>query len=69
AAAMQFSYLEGRLALHPLLIPVVLAITVPVTTVLLARVSLFRQRAADADRSVATTVQPRAVTDADRHRG
>ena len=69
AAAMYFSYLEGRLALHPLLIPVVLAITVPVTTVLLARVSLFRQRAADADRSVATTVQPRTVIDADRHSG
>ena len=69
AAALYFSYLEGRLALHPLLIPVVLAITVPVTTILLARVSLFRQRAADADRSVATTVQPRAVTDADRHSG
>ena len=69
AAALYFSYLEGRLALHPLLIPVVLAITVPVTTVLLARVSLFRQRAADADRSVATTVQPRTVTDADRHSG
>ena len=69
AAALYFSYLEGRLALHPLLIPVVLAITVPVTTVLLARVSLFRQRAADADRSVATTVQPRTVTHADRHSG
>lgn len=65
AAALYFSYLEGRLALHPLLIPVVLAITVPVTTVLLARVSLFRQRAAKADgSSVAATAQPTTVTDA-----
>ena len=36
-------------ALHPLLLPVLLAITVPVTTVLLARVSLFRRRLAGAD--------------------
>jgi len=46
AGAFYFSMLEGRLALHPLLIPIFLAITVPVTTLLLARVALFRRRLA-----------------------
>ena len=46
AGVLYFSALEGRLALHPLLIPVFLAITVPVTTLLLARVALFRRRLA-----------------------
>jgi len=46
AGALYFSALDGRLALHPLLIPVFLAITVPVTTLLLARVALFRRRVA-----------------------
>jgi multicomponent K+:H+ antiporter subunit G len=32
--------------LHPWLIAIVLSITVPVTTMLLARVALFRRRAA-----------------------
>ena len=50
AGVLYFSALEGRLALHPLLIPLLLAITVPVTTLLLARVALFRRRLArDAD--------------------
>ena len=49
AAVLYLSALAGRLLLHPLLLPMLLAITVPVTTVLLARVSLFRQRAADQD--------------------
>lgn len=48
AGVIYFSTLEDRLVLHPLLIPVVLAITVPVTTVLLARVALFRQRSGQA---------------------
>lgn len=46
AASLYFSMLEGRLALHPLLIVLLLAVTVPVTTVLLARVALFRRRSA-----------------------
>ncbi|MFE0499336.1 Na+/H+ antiporter subunit G [Lysobacter soli] len=46
AGVLYFSALDGRLALHPLLIPVFLAITVPVTTLLLARVALFRRRLA-----------------------
>ena len=49
AATLYFSALENRAALHPLLIPVMLSITVPVTTVLLARVALFRKRLAGRD--------------------
>ena len=46
AGVLYFSALDGRLVLHPLLVPVFLAITVPVTTLLLARVALFRRRLA-----------------------
>jgi multicomponent K+:H+ antiporter subunit G len=46
AGIITFSLLDGRVALQPLLILVFLAMTVPVTTVLLARVALFRRRAA-----------------------
>lgn len=46
AAVLDFSLLEARPALHPLLIIVTLCMTVPVTTVLLARVALFRRRVA-----------------------
>lgn len=46
AGALYYSVLAERLALYPLLIIVMLCITVPVTTVLLARVALFRRRAA-----------------------
>jgi multicomponent K+:H+ antiporter subunit G len=48
AGTVFFSALEGRLLAYPLLIPVVLAFTVPVTTLLLARVELFRRRLAGA---------------------
>jgi multicomponent K+:H+ antiporter subunit G len=48
AGVLYFSLLEGRVALHPWLIVVLLSITVPVTTVLLARVALFRRRLAGA---------------------
>jgi multicomponent K+:H+ antiporter subunit G len=46
AGVIYFSALESRLVLHPWLIVIVLSITVPVTTVLLARVALFRRRSA-----------------------
>ncbi len=46
AAALYFSVLEARLILHPWLVIVTLSITVPVTTLLLARVALFRRRVA-----------------------
>ncbi|MCC2656904.1 MAG: phaG [Panacagrimonas sp.] len=44
AAVLYFSALESRMVLRPLLIPVLLAFTVPVTTVLLARATVFRRR-------------------------
>lgn len=44
AGVLYFSMLQGRLVLHPLLIPILLGITMPVTTLLLARVALFRHR-------------------------
>lgn len=46
AAILYFSAGEGRAVLHPWLIIILLAMTVPITTVLLARVALFRRRLA-----------------------
>jgi multicomponent K+:H+ antiporter subunit G len=48
ACILYFSMQAGHLVLFPLAIPLLLAITVPVTTVLLARVALFRGRLAGA---------------------
>jgi multicomponent K+:H+ antiporter subunit G len=44
AGILYFSMLESRPVLHPWIVIIVLSITVPVTTVLLARVALFRSR-------------------------
>jgi multicomponent K+:H+ antiporter subunit G len=44
ASILYFSMLESRLLLHPWLIIIMLAITVPVTTLMLARAALFRRR-------------------------
>ncbi|MEO8626499.1 MAG: Na+/H+ antiporter subunit G [Betaproteobacteria bacterium] len=49
ASILYFSALESRLAIHAWAIIVLLSITVPVTTVLLARTALFRKRQAGAD--------------------
>lgn len=46
AGILYFSTLEGRAVLHPWLVIILLALTVPVTTLLLARVALFRRRIA-----------------------
>ncbi|MGE0871426.1 MAG: Na+/H+ antiporter subunit G [Kofleriaceae bacterium] len=46
AGILYFSTIESRVVLHPWIIPIVLSITVPVTTMLLARVALFRRRSA-----------------------
>lgn len=48
AGILYFSMLERRVALHPWLIIILLSMTVPVTTLLLARVALFRRRVAGA---------------------
>lgn len=44
ASILYFSSLQGALTLQALLINLLLAITAPVTTVLLARAALFRKR-------------------------
>ncbi len=46
AAVLYFSMQHERLMLQPWLIIILLSITVPVTTVLLARAALFRRRVA-----------------------
>jgi multicomponent K+:H+ antiporter subunit G len=46
ASVLYFSMLDGRPVLHVWLIPVILSITVPITTSLLARAGLFRAREA-----------------------
>lgn len=46
ASILYFSVIESRAMLHPWLIIIMLSITVPVTTVLLARVALYRRRMA-----------------------
>lgn len=44
ASIVHFSLAEARLALHAWLVIIVLAITGPLTTMVLARAALFRQR-------------------------
>lgn len=46
ASILYFSVLKDGPVLHAWLIPVLMAITVPVTTLLLARAALFRKRMA-----------------------
>lgn len=46
ASILYFSALKHSLILHALLIPILLAITMPITTLLLARAALFRKRMA-----------------------
>ncbi len=46
AGILYFSLLESRPVLHPWLIIIMLSITVPVTTLTLARAALFRRRRA-----------------------
>lgn len=49
ASIIYFSALKSEPVIHAWLIPVLLAITVPVTTLLLARTGLFRKRMAGDD--------------------
>lgn len=49
ASIVYFSALKSEPVIHAWLIPVLLAITVPVTTLLLARTALFRKRMAGDD--------------------
>jgi multicomponent K+:H+ antiporter subunit G len=59
AATLYFSTLAGRIALHPLIIIAALCMTVPVTTLLLARVALFRRRTAGATDTPPPLTPPR----------
>ena len=49
ASIFYFSTLKSSLVLHAWLIPILLSITMPVTTLLLARAALFRKRMAGHD--------------------
>ncbi|MCX2899293.1 Na+/H+ antiporter subunit G [Pseudomonas mandelii] len=49
ASIIYFSALKSAPVLHAWLIPILLALTVPVTTLLLARAALFRKRMAGDD--------------------
>ena len=49
ASIVYFTALEGRLSLQAWLVNILLAITAPITTVLLARAGLFRKREAGDD--------------------
>jgi len=46
AAALYYSFSAGRVALHPLLVPALLTLTVPVSTFFLMRAAVFRHRLA-----------------------
>jgi multicomponent K+:H+ antiporter subunit G len=59
AGVLYFSMLEARIALHPLLISIILCMTVPVTTVLLARAALFRRRFAQVADTPPSLTPPR----------
>lgn len=62
AGMLYFSTLEARPVVYPWLIVVMLSITVPVTTLLLARASLFRRRTAGAT-DVPPPLTPSPATD------
>ncbi len=61
---LYFSMLEGRLMLYPWLIIIMLSITVPVTTLLLARVALFRRRTSGVPDTPPALSSPPATGDA-----
>jgi multicomponent K+:H+ antiporter subunit G len=62
AGILYFSVVGERVALHPWLIIILLSITVPVTTLLLARAALFRRRTA----GVANTPPPLSTTNGEK---
>jgi multicomponent K+:H+ antiporter subunit G len=60
AGILYFSFMESRVVLHPWLVIILCSITVPVTTLLLARVALFRRRAAGAGDTPPPLTPPRS---------
>lgn len=63
ASVLYFSALESRVLLHPWVIAILLCISVPVTTLLLARAALFRRRVAGAP-DTPPRLSPRAGAEA-----
>jgi|SRR6185295_17445260 len=61
ASIIYFSVRESSLVLHVSLITILLSITVPVTTLLLARVALFRRRVAGIEGTPPPLTAPSAV--------
>lgn len=61
AGILYFSTIEGRPLLHPWLIIIMLSLTVPVTTLLLARVALFRRRVAREPDTPPALTPPRKI--------
>ncbi len=59
ATIIHFSVHEGVLSLHAWLIVIVLSITAPITTLLLARAAIFRRRAAGEPAPPALAAAPR----------
>ena len=59
ASILYFSALESSVMLHPWLVIILLTMTVPVTTLLLARVALFRHRQARTSDSPPPLTSPR----------
>ena len=64
ATIVHFSVREEGLSLHAWLIIIILSITAPVTTMLLARAALFRQRQSGED--VPAPLEPEPDTDGGR---
>ena len=61
ACIFYFSLLGHDMALHPLLIALFIAITVPVTTIFLMRAALFRARRSGLDVPPSLSQQPTGI--------
>jgi len=61
AGILYFSMLDSSVHLHPWLVIILLSITVPMTTLLLARAALFRRRVAGAADTPPPLTPPRRV--------
>ena len=65
ATIAYFSVAAGEIAAYPILVSILLAITAPVTTLLLARTGLFRKRLAGKDVPAAFGGSPGAAMEAE----
>jgi multicomponent K+:H+ antiporter subunit G len=67
AGCLYFSAIESRVVLYPWLVSILLCMTVPVTTLLLARVALFRRRAAGSASTPPPLTPPRGLGAGSKH--